>query len=152
MRATGWIRVGAFALAVAAHVAPVHAARFETGLGYTDEISGERTAMITLGVVGDQKHPFEAMLGYIPKRGNLPLSKDTLFLAFAKRFELGHWFASSGVAAASGDGEVLSGTFQFLTGIGYERDRWSVSVRHLSNAGLRGRNRGDTFLVATWAW
>ena len=151
MAAAGWVRIGALAalLATAGARAEMHG---EVALGYTDEIEGERAPVAAIALVTESKNPYELMLGYIPQRGDLSSSKDTVFLSFGKRLTFGRWFFSSGIAAAKGDDEVLSGTFQFLTGVSYKRDRWTLGLRHLSNAGLTGRNRGETFLLATWAW
>lgn len=151
MAAAGWIRMGAIVALLASAGAQAQA-HGEVGLGYTDEIEGERAPVIALALVTAGENPYELMLGHIPQRNDLRSSQDTLFLSFGKRLTFGHWFFSSGIAAAEGDDEVLSGTFQFLTGISYRRDRWTLGLRHLSNAGLRGRNRGETFLLGTWAW
>ena len=114
--------------------------------------TGAARTAIAIARVTESKNPAELMLGLIPRRDDLSSSKDTVFLSFGKRLTFGSWFFGSGVAAAKGDDEVLSGTFQFLTGVSYQRERWTLGLRHLSNAGLTGRNRGETVLLATWAW
>lgn len=70
-------------------------------------------------------------------------------MAASRRIAWESWFLSGGVALADTDGDnpVLSGPFQFMTAIGWRGRRWSVSVRHLSNANTRGANRGETFLL-----
>jgi hypothetical protein len=41
---------------------------------------------------------------------------------------------------------VLSGPFQFMTGIGWRGRRGSISLHHLASANTRVDTRGETFL------
>jgi hypothetical protein len=123
----------------------------ELALGFADEIHGETAPIATLGWVGATRHPWEALIGHIESRDGQGLSRTptTTFIGAAKRLTYRRWFISTGIALAdtNNDNEVLSGPFQFMTGIGYGGERWSIAARHLSNASIRGNNRGETFVV-----
>lgn len=54
------------------------------------------------------------------------------------------------VGAQSGETDALSGSPQFVTSVGWRWDRFSLSVRHISNASLHSPNDGETALVAAW--
>src|SRR5690606_9265326 len=54
------------------------------------------------------------------------------------------------VGAQSGETDALSGDPQFVTSVGWRWDRFSLSVRHISNASLHSPNNGETALVAAW--
>lgn len=136
------------ALLLATPAAPAWAG-WHLGLGMADEIDGKHTGLATVSWLSEQRHPWEIMGGYFAARRNHadPDVPDAIFVALSKRISGKHWFVSSGVAHVDEDNEVLSGHFQFLTGLGYARERWTVSLRHLSNASTNGRNRGETFLL-----
>lgn len=54
------------------------------------------------------------------------------------------------IGAQSGETDALSGDPQFVTSVGWRWDRFSLSVRHISNASLHSPNDGETALVAAW--
>lgn len=58
-----------------------------------------------------------------------------------------HWFWESFLLASPQDTPSLSGHFQFANGFGYAQGDWEVKARHISNAGLRGPNHGETMLL-----
>ena len=39
---------------------------------------------------------------------------------------------------------------QFITSVGWRWDRFSLSIRHISNASLHSPNDGETALVGAW--
>ena len=118
------------------------------GLGTVDEIDGVDSAGVTLSWETSQRHPWEIMGGLIRARHNAELrTPRVLFATVSKRFTWKSLFVQGGVATTSSDTEVLSGHWQFVTGIGYRRDKFTVSVRHLSNADTTGRNRGENLLL-----
>lgn len=119
--------------------------RFGAGVAYA--IDGRASPVLVLAIRPTPK--WEAMAGYIGRRPAVP---DTTFLAASRRMQRGRWFASAGVAWVSEDNAVLSGHVQAMTGIGLELERGAVSLRHLSNGGTRGRNRGETFLLLEFGW
>ncbi|MBJ6983405.1 acyloxyacyl hydrolase [Luteimonas sp. MC1750] len=54
------------------------------------------------------------------------------------------------IGAQSGETDALSGDPQFVTSVGWRWDRFSLSVRHISNASLHSPNNGETALVGAW--
>ncbi|WP_243708023.1 acyloxyacyl hydrolase [Luteimonas arsenica] len=56
----------------------------------------------------------------------------------------------AGVGAQSGETDALSGDPQFVTTAGWRWDRFSLLLRHISNASLHKPNDGETMLVAAW--
>jgi len=124
-------------------------AGWQLGLGFADEIDRQHTGLATLSWLSEHPHPWEFMGGYLLARGGRsdPEVPDALFLALSKRISGRRWFLTSGIAFVDEDNEVLSGHFQFMSGAGYSRQGWTISLRHLSNASTSGRNRGETFLL-----
>ena len=129
--------------------------QWQLGLGVTDEIDGKRTGAATLTWLSPHPDPWEISVGILGQRhkGSRLVNEDSLWAGVNRRFyfdywQLDNWFATLGLAVAEEDNEVLSDHLQFHTGVGYRfGEHLSVSVRHLSNASISGRNRGDTFLV-----
>ncbi|HET7845379.1 MAG TPA: acyloxyacyl hydrolase [Xanthomonadales bacterium] len=144
----GWVGLCALLLSSLA------SARTEAGLARFDEVEGEHSWGGVLSFLTDEPHPWEVAVGYIADRSDFATAEDVFWVAGSRRAVFRRWFASAGIAAttASEDNEILSGTFQFYTGFGWQGERWTFSLRHLSNAGLQGRNRGETFLVAAYAF
>lgn len=96
-------------------------------------------------------------LGYVQKR-NEPGSQENVWLAGGGvRW---HWTTQAGnrwpvfvetqVLGAHGRTDALSGPVQFGTALGWSGERVEILVRHLSNAGLKGPNRGENQLVLGW--
>ena len=54
------------------------------------------------------------------------------------------------IGAQSGQTDALSGDPQFITSVGWRWERFSLSVRHISNASLHSPNNGETALVGAW--
>lgn len=54
------------------------------------------------------------------------------------------------IGAQSGETDALSGHPQFITSVGWRWDRFSLSIRHISNASLHSPNDGETALVGAW--
>ena len=54
------------------------------------------------------------------------------------------------VGAQAGETDALSGDPQFVTTAGWRWDRFSLMVRHISNASLHSPNDGETMLVGAW--
>lgn len=57
------------------------------------------------------------------------------------------WFAEGLLLSNSRSTPALSGHVQFGTGIGYEIGRYRLVLRHISNAGLKEPNGGETMLL-----
>jgi hypothetical protein len=144
-------RTAAALLALVA--APAFAAgHVEAALGAATDIDGDGTQVATLAWVGGARHPWEFSLGHFLARNDLPdgYAPATTYVAAARRLTWHSFYAGGGIAAADADNEILSGTLQFLTMAGWQGEHVGVSLRHLSNADLEGRNRGETFLLLSW--
>jgi len=139
------------ALVVGALLAgPAHAG-WEVGVGGTQKIDGEPTWLTTVSyVTAQERFPWELMAGYINGRGAIDHGSvpDQFLVAASKRYNFSDTFyASVGVALNDRDTEVLSGHVQFQSALGWHYRRVGLSIRHLSNAGIDGSNRGETFLL-----
>lgn len=129
-------------------------AGFGIGGGVTDEIDGERTAVVTVSWLGRGRHPWEFSGGRLGRRADVEPSPvpATWFVAVSKRLTWRRWFVSGGIALSDHDGDVLSGHGQFYTGAGYTTGTWTASLRHLSNGDTGGRNRGESFALVEYRW
>ena len=147
------MRPAGAALAVLALLAPVACrAGTELAVGVANQVDDETAVGVaSIAWVTDAKHPYEFTLGHIQSREDRVAPTET-FVAASKRFTWRRWYGSSGIALAdtSKDNRTLSGPLQFLTAVGWSADGWSVSLRHLSNAGIEGRNHGETFLMVAF--
>jgi len=146
----------ALALAAFACVATPARAGVELGIGADQAIEGHSTSVLALDfVTGQDRHPWEFAVGRFGAHhptGNLDYAPATWYLAVSRRIQWGHVFVSGGIAYDTADDDVLSGHWQFATGIGVRIDRWTVSLHHLSNAGLVGHNHGETFGLVSFAF
>ena len=128
--------------------ASLASAGIHAGLGPVDEIEGKSSVLATLSWETGNAHPWEFMAGIIGARDAAAIHTPRVYFgSVSKRFTWNGWFAQGGIAATNSDTEVLSGHWQFHTGLGYRHGRYSASLRHLSNANTGGRNRGETFLL-----
>jgi hypothetical protein len=76
--------------------------------------------------------------------------RDDVVVAFAGlRYERSDngLVLGAGIGAQAGETEALSGGPQFVTSLGWRWPRLTVLVRHVSNAGLRDPNGGETMLL-----
>lgn len=130
------------------------AASIEVAAGIADEIDGRSTRTYSVMWLSADRHPWELGASFIEGRGldAPPYTSDRGVVSAGRRFTRGRLYALSGLAWVSDDDEVLSGRFQFQTGLGVDIGGWSMSLRHLSNAGTSGRNRGETFLLVSLRW
>lgn len=77
----------------------------------------------------------------------------TLLAAGARvhRGDAGDWyqplFASFQVAATNHTTQALSGHYQFVSTLGWQASHFTVALRHISNGGLEGPNRGETMAL-----
>ncbi len=56
-------------------------------------------------------------------------------------------FFSAQPALQGGRTQALSGGFQFVSTLGWQGEHVSVQLRHVSNAGIHGPNRGETMAL-----
>ena len=57
------------------------------------------------------------------------------------------WFVSFQPALQQGRTQALSSAYEFISTLGWRGDRFSVALRHVSNGGMHGPNRGETMLL-----
>ena len=92
---------------------------------------------------------------YVDGRGDVPGRDlgDSVVVAHAglryERTDNGLTLGA-GVGTQSGETDALSGDVQFITTAGWRWERFSLLVRHISNASLHAPNDGETMLVAGW--
>lgn len=133
---------------------PVHSREWhmEIAAGPVDEIDGDRTSAAMFSWVSDDRHPHEISIGYLhERRGDLGRTSPRVVMVSAtRRFTWGRWFWVNGLALIDGQSEALSSFYQFINGPGWQGDRVTISFRHMSNANLRGRNRGENLLLIAW--
>ena len=58
-----------------------------------------------------------------------------------------HWFVSFQPAFNSARTQALSSAYEFITTVGWQGERFSFQIRHVSNAGLHDPNRGETMAL-----
>ncbi|HET6552905.1 MAG TPA: lipid A 3-O-deacylase [Dyella sp.] len=58
-----------------------------------------------------------------------------------------HLFWTAQVAAQKGRTLALSSAGEFVNSIGWQGKQWTFQLRHVSNAGLDGANRGETMAL-----
>ena len=56
----------------------------------------------------------------------------------------------AGIGAQAGETDALSGDPQFITTAGWRWQRFSLLLRHISNASQHEPNDGETMLMAAW--
>ena len=61
-----------------------------------------------------------------------------------------HLFAGIGVAVDNLLTSTLTSRFLFQTQAGFHYHHWRFTVRHLSNAGIKGQNVGKTMILVGW--
>ncbi len=100
----------------------------------------------------------DASVGFIDGRnlaryGNA-VSDDVWLLAGGVRIRYGdsddwyhHLFASFQPAAQGGRTQALSSGYEFVSTVGWQAEHFSLQIRHVSNGGLHGSNRGETMAL-----
>lgn len=61
-------------------------------------------------------------------------------------------FVSFQLAATDHATQALSSHYQFVSTLGWQAQHFSLALRHISDGGLRGPNRGETMLLAGLAF
>jgi hypothetical protein len=72
------------------------------------------------------------------------------------RGDAGDWyqplFFSAQLAAINHTTQALSSHYQFVSTLGWQAKHFSVAIRHISNGGLNGPNRGETMALVGLAF
>ena len=163
----------ALALSLAALSWPTLAARVEAQAGRSYMGSDATNALFVEGVfdprhLGDSHWSWspDALLGWIHGReiarfraGRYTTQQDAWLLAAGARFHYGdvnHWyrhlFLSFQPAYNSARTQALSSPYEFVSTLGWQGRRFSVQLRHVSNARLHQPNRGETMALAGFAF
>lgn len=59
----------------------------------------------------------------------------------------GHLFVSEQLAIQNRHSLALSSDYEFVSSLGWQGEHFSFQIRHISNAGLHGPNRGETMAL-----
>lgn len=129
------------------------------GYGVADSHDGESAHVIDLSLRWKANtrfsfiHQHEILAGHIESRPLPFLNRDVRYLGYGTRtYFRKHWFLGGGIVAVDNTTEALSSWYQFATSGGVQFGRASLTLRHLSNSGFRGRNRGETYLTLGYNW
>lgn len=96
-----------------------------------------------------------ASVGWIPGSNGRSAYEDDVWLAGGggrlrwrhDDGQPGRFFLEGQLLGASGRTDAISGPVQFASAAGWSNGRWDVILRHVSNAGTKGANRGETMLL-----
>ncbi len=116
--------------------------------GYLQAVS-ERTVPFLRGRLVAQP---SAVIGYVAGRDPKTYDRDSWLIGAGLRITGSHdgkrrWFWESFLLLSPQDTPSLSGHLQFANGFGYTQAPWEIKIRHISNAGLREPNHGETMLL-----
>ena len=157
-------RIGAagVVLAAALAAAPVQAqSNLEVAAGPATTTGNERTGVAAVAWLPELRQLDGAVLRadvgamYFDGRGEVPgrdLSDDVVVAHVGLRYERtdNGLTLGAGVGAQSGETDALSGDPQFVSTVGWRWQRFSLLLRHVSNASLHAPNDGETMLLAAW--
>lgn len=140
-------------LAAVLQVPTAAADEWQVTVGVADKVDDDYALTAGVSYLTDHRFPVELMGGYIGARqvDSGPVG-PTWWAGAGLRWQGDWWFLGGGVAFVSNQSEILSSAYQFVTTAGIRHGSWLASLRHLSNASTRGRNRGETFLSIGWAF
>ena len=132
------------------------AAGFGIGLGIDKPILSRSVAVVVVDYVSaDPRFPWDIEGGRFGRHGHagdFDAAPATYFASVQRRIQWEHLFVAGGIAWDSANNDILSGHWQFATGIGARFNRWTFSLRHLSNGGVTGHNHGETYALVELAF
>jgi hypothetical protein len=130
--------------------------KFELGAGHNSDLHGNSAGLVWFA--WPVKAPIEKLLDFdvdaqfyfVHLDGRDQRNGDPR----GKTFGLGHemiimrkpFYLSSGFFLRDRDSDTLSTRWNFASGIGLRWDDYTVGIRHFSNAGTGGKNRGENLL------
>lgn len=155
------IRAGLAGILLAAAVLPAAAADIEVAAGISATTNREHTPVASVAWVPELRQLDNAVLRaelgavYVDGRGHVSgrdLADSVVVGYVGLRYERSDNGLTLGAAvgAQAGETDALSGDPQFVTTAGWRWERFSLMVRHISNASLHQPNNGETGLVAAW--
>lgn len=141
--------------------APVHAADVEVAVGMSNTTDREFTPAASVAWLPELRPMSNAVLRadvgavYLDGRGHVAgrdLEDSVVVAHLGLRYERtdNGLTLGAGVGTQAGETDALSGDVQFITTAGWRWERFSLLVRHISNASLEAPNNGETMLMAGW--
>ena len=129
----------------------VHADSLETSIGstfYRDSAEDEGLLVNFAYVDENTRYPIEYSIGFIEGSGNTngPLAEDFGYAAIGIRHYWDHLFVGLGAAIVSETNDRISSELNFKTHVGYQYKSIVFKIEHLSNAGIKGENKGESFI------
>ena len=147
-----------WALVALAFTADSRAMEGTFGVGLADEHDGESAHVVDLSLRWPSSGRFklidehELLAGWIESRPLHQLNEHTLFAGYGFRSNFGRWFTGGGIALVDHTSEALSSWYQFVSTGGVHLGRASLTLRHISNSGFKGKNRGETYITLGFDW
>jgi hypothetical protein len=141
--------------------APAAAADVELALGASNTTDREFTRVGSLAWLPALRPMTDAVLRadvgavYVDGRGEVAgrdLGDSVVVAHVGLRYERtdNGLTLGAGIGGQAGQTDALAGDVQFITTAGWRWERFSLLVRHISNASLKSPNNGETMLVAGW--
>lgn len=115
------------------------------GGGFSDELDGHSTHVAALGVSLGARHDWELAVTHFGERNMRQRVPSRTVVSAARRFGSGRFQLLFGPALNDHGDEILSGHWQWISGLEVSTRLGRLSIRHLSNGGMTGRNRGETW-------
>ncbi len=128
------------------------------GVGIADEHDRKSAKVVDLSLRWPTSGRFklidehEVLVGWVESRPLARLDEHTVFAGYGFRSNFGRWFTGGGIVAVDHTSEALSSWYQFVSTGGVHLGRASLTLRHVSNSGFKGRNRGETYLTLGFDW
>lgn len=152
------------ALAILASIGlpgPAVAGQVEVSAGMSQTTDRETTAVASVAWLEELRTLenatllFEGGLFHVDGRGTVPgrdLADDVQVGFVGLRYERtdSGLTLGAGVGVQHGETDALSGDPQFVTTAGWRWGRFSLLLRHISNASLHAPNDGETLLAGAW--
>ncbi len=131
---------------------------FSVALGSADSHDGESAAVLDLSLRWPTSgrialiDEHEMLAGYIESRPLPELDRGVAYAGYGFRSNFGRWYTGFAVVVVDHRTEALSSWYQFASTGGVHLGRAHLTLRHISNSGFEGRNRGETFVSLGFDW
>lgn len=126
--------------------------------GVADELDGDRSQLIEASWLA-MRSPIkladyiEVVGGRINGRRAPLLQRSVGFLGLGvRKYWTPYLFSGFALVGVSAQTEAISSDYQFVSSLGLQWRRITITGRHLSNASTNGRNRGETYLAIGVNW
>ena len=128
-------------------------AGWEAGAGLGDEIFSETPAAVQLSYVFEGRYEQVLSVGGVSerRRASREVSPNTAFASYVVRIPIKRFYLGLGAVVVSNTSEVISSEMAFTQTVGWRiSERWLLEIRHISNAGLKGRNIGENLYTLSY--